>query len=182
MLRCEKDKGESRWTLNFMAISAVILLLVSVSCFSTLHDLAIIGSSFWRIKYFTIFSLRNSWKHLCTLSNPEKANLNSLYGARVILLLWIIAVHTFVVVDFEFFRTYSHLNPSLYFTLLELIFCAGEMQTLKSWASKWPSQIITNSLFQFDCLILISAFIFGYSNIGSSSRQVFKYLIKRYIR
>lgn len=56
------------------------------------------------------------------------------------------------------------------------------MQTLKSWASKWPTQIITNSLFQFDCLILISAFTFGYYNIENSQKKIVQYLVTRYIK
>ena len=56
------------------------------------------------------------------------------------------------------------------------------MQTLKSWATKWPTQIFTNSLFQFDCLILISAFIFGYNNIGHSTQNICIHLLKRYFR
>lgn len=56
------------------------------------------------------------------------------------------------------------------------------MQTLKSWATKWPSQIFTNSLFQFDCFILISAFLFAHINIENNGLSLMKYILRRYLK
>ena len=58
----------------------------------------------------------------------------------------------------------------------------GEMQTIKTLAMKWPMQIFTNSLVQFECLILISAFSLAYYNIGKSTKEVINFVAKKYLR
>lgn len=170
------------WTWNFLAISAVVAILVTVSCVGTLFDKSLISCSWIQAKYLAVFSVRNSWKELTAFSGrSSRSQLGALQGARAVVLLWIIAVHTFIVVDFQYFRM-CFILVSRFGVFYIYSFFAGEMQTLKSWATKWPSQIFTNSLFQFDCFILISAFIFANINIDSTWAGLIKYLLRRYLR
>lgn len=141
--------------------SLVIISLIVLGIVATLHELQVFKCVGVYSKFLTAFSMRNSWRTLNRLSNSHCGCLNSLYGIRVIILVWIVIVHTFIVVDFQYFR---------------------EMQMLKSWASNWTSQVLTNSLFQFDCLILITAFAFGYVNIGNSGMHVLKYWFRQYVK
>lgn len=105
VLRCETDDGGTRWTWNFLAVSAVVALLVTVSCVGTLFDKSLINCSWIQAKYLAVFSVRNSWKELTAFSyRNSRSQLGALQGARAVVLLWIIAVHTFIVVDFQYFR------------------------------------------------------------------------------
>ena len=56
------------------------------------------------------------------------------------------------------------------------------MQSIKTLAMKWPMQIFTNSLVQFECLILISAFSLAYYNIGKTAKEVIIFIAKKYLR
>ncbi len=104
VLRCETDDGETLWTWNFLAISVVVAILVTVSCLGTLLEMSLISCSWAHAKYLALFSVRKSWKQLTVFGSQSSSQLSALHSARAVVLLWIIAVHTFIVVDFQYFR------------------------------------------------------------------------------
>ena len=74
----------------------VTLLIDYFSVASITFDLSIVRS----------LSLIHSWKDIfgCYTHHSKPVQL---YGVRSIVLLWIIIVHTVVVVDFQYFRMHS---------------------------------------------------------------------------
>lgn len=140
--------------------SIIIIFILAITALSTAKDIELFTFP-WFNTPISMFSIKNAFNSYLDTSQLRSSKLNGVNGVRVLILVWIIAVHTFVQVDYQYFR---------------------EMQTLKSLASKWISQLFTNSLFQFDCLLLISAFLFGFYNIQNTSLQCIKYVLIRYIK
>ena len=86
-----------------------MLSTISLLVISTLIDMniAIKTKQLSKMKIFRLFSMVNIWRQFGTMKNgPE---LNALYVFRVAILIWIIIVHTFIIVDFQYFREYYFL-------------------------------------------------------------------------
>lgn len=85
-----------------------------------------------------------------------------LYGLRNIFVLW------FIVVQMTVELKYQYLRESL--PLRNMIL------------SYWPFQIIINSSFLFESLILITAFTHSFMNLESSLKQLVRYALDKYLR
>lgn len=162
VVRCETKPREWHLPLELLILGLIVMVLFMLTLLSSLRDFGILSSLPWfPASLVNIFSLPRNWSTFRNLSSVTGSNLPALQGLRVLVILWIVAAHTFIQVDYQFLR---------------------ELQTLKSLASRWWAQMLTNSVYQFDCLLLLSAFIFGYHNIENSYHKMLKYLAKRYFK
>jgi len=85
-----------------------------------------------------------------------------LYGLRSVFLIW------FIIVQMTVQLKYQYLRESLVLRNMLLNY--------------WPFQIIINTSMIFESLILITAFTYGYCNLNSSIKQLFKYTLLKYLR
>ncbi|UXI20082.1 membrane coat complex retromer [Sarcoptes scabiei] len=178
VLRCEFDQTDrlpepstapfldsvwSKWNVSTI-VWLIILMKIALTLTGTLIDFSMLGNlnrSNPNQHWLRSFSISDSWRKLTDSNNESPIHLRPLFGLQTIIFIWIIIVHTLVQVEFQFFR---------------------ELKTFRLWATKWPSQIITNSLFQFDSLILINAFIFGYKITPKNRKQWIECLIRKYLK
>lgn len=86
----------------------------------------------------------------------------ALYGLRSLFVLW------FIIVQMTVELKYQYLRESL--PLRDMII------------SYWPFQLIVNSAFLFDSLILITAFTYSYTCLESTLKDLTAYIINKYIR
>ena len=126
VLRCETSRDSIVW--NTHQITTMSLYLLQIKQFNkkysffrsilSILSMAIITSTIISLllDYFSIqnyylnssivrsLSLINSWKDIFGQNSNKKPI--QLYGVRTVVLIWIIIVHTVVVVDFQYFRMF----------------------------------------------------------------------------
>lgn len=86
----------------------------------------------------------------------------ALYGLRSLFVFW------FIIVQMTVELNYQYLRESL--SLRNMII------------SYWPFQIIINSVLLFDSIILITAFIYSYTCLESTLKDLIAYIVDKYIR
>ncbi|KPM08831.1 hypothetical protein QR98_0073560 [Sarcoptes scabiei] len=150
---------------------------IALTLTGTLIDFSMLGNlnrSNPNQHWLRSFSISDSWRKLTDSNNESPIHLRPLFGLQTIIFIWIIIVHTLVQISCNIPLIKKIGYITFYFT--------GELKTFRLWATKWPSQIITNSLFQFDSLILINAFIFGYKITPKNRKQWIECLIRKYLK
>lgn len=85
-----------------------------------------------------------------------------LYGMRNVFIFW------FIIVQMTMELKYQYLRESL--TLRNMI------------VSYWPFQIIVNSTLLFESIIIITAFIYSYTCLESSLKELVIYILGKYVR
>lgn len=161
VVRCETTPREWHLPFELLTLASVVLVLLLLTLLSSLQDVSILCLPWLPIRLVHIFSLPRSWSTFRSVGSATGAHLSAVQGFRVLVILWIVVAHTFIQVDYQYLR---------------------ELQTLKAWASRWWAQVLTNSVYQFDCLLLLSAFTFGYHNVEHSGHKVWRYVVKRCLK
>lgn len=85
----------------YISISLIAIFTLTLTITSTLIDLNVSRLNVELRKLLNSFSIINSWKQFNKINSTE---LTPLYVLRMIILIWIIIVHTFIIVDFQYFR------------------------------------------------------------------------------
>ena len=88
----------------YLLCSILIVSLILITSLATFIDLGIVKCGYLNISILRLFSIKNSFNVMFEKRKKQNSNMNSLYAIRVLILLWIIIVHTFIVVDFQYFR------------------------------------------------------------------------------
>ncbi|CAG2115778.1 unnamed protein product, partial [Medioppia subpectinata] len=143
VLRCETANDHEVWNIYQISTISILSFISFAIIISTLITLSKnhLPVDHYLLKSSTVqsLSLIASWNDIFGSNSARNGHKPiTLYGIRAIVLIWIIIVHTVVVVDFQYFR---------------------EMQTIKTLAMQFPAQLFTNNK-------EMNIFIFIFTNPG----------------
>ncbi|CAG2159129.1 unnamed protein product [Oppiella nova] len=163
VLRCETANDYEVWSIYQMLTILVTFTIIVATITSLSVNYLSMDHFLLKSSKFQSLSLMTSWNDIF---GPQQATGDKpipLYGIRAIVLIWIIIVHTVVVVDFQYFLNEKTTKPWTHLSVFAIGFYAGALRRIskcdeyndytKSVKSStgWPISIVVILVLIYGC-------------------------------